>query len=110
MKGVYVKMSIDNQAITIYNIEKTIYQFACESAQKMLKSVLEMLDNQLMLERDRTKYRHKGKKKTTLKTIMGEVEYERAIFQYKDDDGKSCHVYGAVDEGLGTGVIVKTEE
>jgi hypothetical protein len=100
MKGVYVKMSIDNQAITIYNIEKTIYQFACESAQKMLKSVLEMLDNQLMLERDRTKYRHKGKKKTTLKTIMGEVEYERAIYQCKGEDGKSFHVY-LLDEILG---------
>jgi len=93
-------MSIDKTEFTIYNIEKTIYQIACEAAQKMMKNVLETLDGQLMSERDRTKYRHKGLKKTTLKTIMGEVEYERAIYSCKDEDGKSYHVH-LLDELLG---------
>jgi len=99
MKGVYIKMSIDKSEITIYNLEKLIYERVCELGQKMLKSILESIDNQLMLERDRNIYRHKGKKTTVLKTMMGEVEYERAIYKF-EDGGKNGHIF-LLDELLG---------
>jgi hypothetical protein len=53
-----------------------------------------------MLDRDRLAYRHKGLKRTVYKTIMGEVEYKRAIYETKDTEGKKCFVY-LLDEALG---------
>ena len=61
------------------DLEKEIYLFACKMGCKFLSEVLEGLDAKLSRERDKGKYRHKGKKKTSIKTIMGEVEFSRAI-------------------------------
>ena len=53
-----------------------------------------------MADRDRTVYRHKGQKKTVIKTVMGEVEYQRAIYERKNEDGTKSFVY-LLDEALG---------
>lgn len=93
-------MSIDKANITIYEMERKIYQMVCGYGCEMLKSLFEKMDDNLMLKRDRTVYRHKGKRKTTLKTIMGEVEYERTIYEVKDENGKAHSIY-LLDETLG---------
>ncbi|MDY4213296.1 MAG: UPF0236 family protein, partial [Eubacteriales bacterium] len=44
-----------------------------------LKNMLQEIDRWLMKTRDKAIYRHKGHRKTCIKTLMGEVEYSRAI-------------------------------
>ena len=93
-------MIIAENIVDFNSLEKEIYKKCCEAGREMIKSMLERLDDKLMQERDRTVYRHKGKRKTTLKTIMGEVEYERAIYAVKGEDGTKRHVF-LLDELLG---------
>lgn len=81
-------------------LERNIYETVCQLGREVLVALLQKLDDRLMLNRDRNKYRHKGKRPTTLKTVMGEVEYERAVYEYKGEDGKKRCIY-LLDEELG---------
>ena len=47
----------------------------------------------LSKERDTSKYRNKGKRKTSIKTVYGEVEYERRVYQTRLADGTKAQVY-----------------
>ena len=93
-------MIIPQASVDLSQIEEKIYQVVCELGRQMFREVLEQCDNELMLTRDHEKYRHKGKKQTTLKTVMGEVVYERALYRYTDEDGKKARVY-LLDELIG---------
>ncbi len=53
----------------------------------------------LMKERDRNKYRHKGARSTTIKTVYGKVEYRRNVYEVKEDDGLKHFVF-LLDETL----------
>lgn len=60
-----------------------------------------------METRDKEAYRNKGKKKTTVKTVYGEVEYERRVYQVTRGDGLTEFVF-LLDEQLeisGVGLI-----
>ncbi|NFN88768.1 ISLre2 family transposase, partial [Clostridium sporogenes] len=52
-----------------------------------MKEVLTYLDRRLMDERDTKAYRNKGLRHTCVKTIMGDVEFERRLYKFKTDDG-----------------------
>lgn len=52
-----------------------------------------------MKERNRSKYRHKGYRKTTIKTVYGEVEYKRGVYEVTEDDGLKHFVF-LLDETL----------
>ena len=59
--------------------------------------ILESYDRKIMKVRDTKKYRHKGLRKNTIKTVMGEVEYVRAMYEveegsisYNARDSKGC--------------------
>ena len=53
----------------------------------------------LMKERDKTKYRHKGLRQTTAKTVYGEVTYSRVVYEVVEEDGTKHFVY-LLDETL----------
>ena len=61
--------------------------------------MLESYDNELASGRDRTKYRDKGKRSTTIKTVYGEVEYQRRVYQTVLEDGKKAYVH-LLDEAM----------
>lgn len=68
---------------------------------------LEKYDRYLMETRDRAAYRHKGYRQTTIKTVYGEVEYRRSVYEVKRDDGTHEYVF-LLDEQLhikGVGLI-----
>jgi hypothetical protein len=69
----------------------------------MFREYLEQYDAELMRSRDHEKYRNKGKKQTTLKTVMGEVVYERALYRFTDENGVTAGVY-LLDEAVGESV------
>ena len=53
----------------------------------------------LMKQRDKCYYRHKGLRQTTIKTVYGEVTYQRAIYEAANEDGTKRFVY-LLDETL----------
>lgn len=49
--------------------------------------------------RDRKKFRHKGLRQTTVKTVYGEVTYHRAVYEAAEEDGFKHYVF-LLDETL----------
>ena len=67
--------------IKFYELEKKIYRLVCNLGCEIIKRILEMQDEQIMKNRNKNEYRHKGYKQATIKTIMGEGEYKRAVYK-----------------------------
>ena len=61
---------------------------------------LEALDDAIAETRDRKQSRDKGKRRTVLKTTMGEVVFSRRVYEAEDETGRKIHVY-LLDEALG---------
>jgi len=61
---------------------------------------LEELDDALAETRDKKRYRDKGRRRTVLKTMLGEVEFSRRVYVTEDDAGMKEHIY-LLDEALG---------
>jgi hypothetical protein len=83
-------------------LEAETYRECCAEGRAKIKARLEKLDDLLTLGRDRGVYRHKGKRKATVKTVMGEVEYERAMRIRMCGDGAGSAVF-LLDEAAGIG-------
>ena len=94
-----MKSMIKENGITFKELEKNIFRNICKIGQECTKELFEQYDKKLMEERDRSKYRHKGSRKTTIKTIYGEVEYKRNVYEMIDEDGFKRYVY-LLDEAL----------
>ncbi len=84
----------------IREIERKIYLAALAAGSAAMKEHLEALDDALAETRDRKSYRDKGKRRTVLKTIMGEVEYSRRVYEAKEESGRKIYIY-LLDEALG---------
>ena len=80
------------------DLEKKIFKFVCSFGCLILKLMLEAYDRKLMNARDTKKYRHKGLRRNTIKTIMGEVEYRRVMYEMEENSIKKT-VY-LLDEKL----------
>jgi hypothetical protein len=61
---------------------------------------LEGLDDALAETRDKKRFRDKGRRRTVLKTMLGEVEFSRRVYVAEDDGGMKEHIY-LLDEALG---------
>lgn len=79
--------------IDFNTLEKEIFEFGCECARNLMAEILMKIDDQLAKQRDRELYRHKGKRRTTLKTLMGEVEFDRAVYKTQGENGEKQHIY-----------------
>ena len=90
---------IKEKGITFKELEQNIFKDICEIGQNITGTFLERYDQMLMKERDRSKYRHKGYRKTTIKTVYGEVEYKRSVYEVVEEDGYKHYVY-LLDENL----------
>lgn len=76
-------INIEKQ-IKFNQLEKQIYKLVCDLGCEIIKQILEKQDKEIMKSRNKKEYRHKGYKTNTIKTVMGEIEYKRAI--YKKDE------------------------
>lgn len=54
-----------------------------------------------MGNRNKSELRHKGYKTTTMKTLMGEVSVDRAVYKKTTTDGSIEYVY-LLDEAFGS--------
>ena len=98
------ELSLNDNGMTFKDLERKIYKYVCNEACKALTEILEVLDEKLMNERDTKIYRNKGRKQTCLRTIMGNVQYSRRIYEFKLEDGKKATKY-LFDEYLGMDTI-----
>lgn len=89
---------VTEEEIKFNNLEKKIFKFVCSFGCLIIKLILESYDRKIMKTRDTKKYRHKGLRKTTIKTVMGEVEYVRAMYEV-EEEGIKKRVY-LLDEKL----------
>lgn len=94
-----MKSMIKENGITFKELEKNIYEWVCQIGRQFTKEFLERYDQLLMEERDKKKYRHKGARQTTVKTVYGEVTYRRAVCEVTEEDGLRHFVY-LLDETL----------
>ena len=99
---------VTEDEIKFNDLEKKIYKFVCFFGCMIIKLILELYDKKLMKARDSKKYRHKGLRKNTIKTIMGEVEYKRAMYEINENGIKKT-VY-LLDEKLHINVEGKVSE
>lgn len=99
-----INIIVDEMDLSFNRLEKEIYAFGCQVAREMLKNILEALDKKLEEERDRSKYRHKGTRQTSVKTLMGEVEFSRVVYKHVDDEGNKSYIY-LLDQLLGFDTI-----
>lgn len=98
---------LNENGLTFKDFEAKTFEMICRLGQEYTREFLERYDNYLMENRDKKAYRNKGKRKTTVKTVYGEVEYERRIYQINREDGLSEFVF-LLDEQLeisGVGLI-----
>lgn len=98
---------LNENGLTFKDFEVKTFEMICRLGQEYTRDFLERYDTYLMETRDKAAYRNKGKKKTTVKTVYGEVEYERRIYQVTREDGLNEFVF-LLDEQLeisGVGLI-----
>ena len=97
---------VGKENTNFYNLEKLIYKLVCELGCNILKNILENQDKKLMANRDKKELRHKGYKNNTIKTIMGEIEYKRAIYKsnekyvYLLDNALNIETFGKISANL----------
>ena len=91
---------ITKNLLTFKELEKKVYKAACEYAAGVMREILKEYDHTLMMSRDKAQYRHKGYRKTSAKTVFGEVPFKRAIYEARDEDGISRFVY-LLDDAIG---------
>ena len=93
-------MSLTEISVKFKDFERTVQKLCFEIGREMIKNLLEEWDNHLMSIRDKSVYRHVGRKQTTIKTVIGEVTYIRAQYEIIDDEGVKHYVY-LLDEAMG---------
>ena len=93
-------MSVTEVVVDFNRLEGEIFRSCCAAGREALKKQLEIWDSRLMTTRDRSIYRHKGLRKTVIKTVVGEVEYRRALYVRQNGDGTKNFVY-LLDEAMG---------
>jgi hypothetical protein len=97
---------LSEKEINFNDLEKEIFNLGCEIARNVMAEVLMAMDKSIAKNRDKRKYRHKGLPATSLKTLMGEVEYKRAVYKTTLESGEKAHVH-LLDEALGLSTFGK---
>lgn len=90
---------IEKKLISFKELEQKIYKYVCELGCEITRIMLESYDDELAASRDIKQYRDKGRRKTSIKTVYGEVEYCRRVYRTSLEDGAKAYVY-LLDEAM----------
>lgn len=93
-----MKSIVEENLITFKELEQKIFAYVCEAAVEMIRIIQEDYDKELHTGRDRSQYRDKGKR-TTIKTVYGDITYDRHVYQTMDEGGHKAFVY-LLDEAV----------
>ena len=94
-----MSLIVEENLVSFKTLEKEIFRYVCELGCQMTQYMLERNDKELADSRDKQKYRDKGVRKTTIKTVYGDVEYARRVYETRNEDGKKIYVY-LLDEAM----------
>ena len=67
------------------DVEKEIFRIVCKEARKRFKKILEEIDQAIMENRDKDKFKLKDIKERTIDTLFGEVTIKRRYYQDSND-------------------------
>lgn len=84
---------VNEELISFKTLEQKIFAYVCEMGRQITRIMLEAYDKELAEGRDKKAYRGKGSRKTTIKTVYGEVEYSRRVYRTETEDGQRAHVF-----------------
>ena len=90
---------LEEKGISFKEIEQEIFKIICEVGRDLTKEILERYDGKLHEERNKSEFRDKGCRRSTIKTAYGEIIYDRHVYQVRDDYGINRSVY-LLDENL----------
>ena len=91
-----ITVSVEISKEQIQNFEelsKAAFQLGMDFGKDVIRRTLEARDEEIRQERDKKRYRCKGKRGTCIKTKMGEVEFERNIYEDRAASETTRHVY-----------------
>ena len=91
---------VDENLVSFKELEKKIFDYVCELGREITQIMLESYDKELAEGRDKKVYRGKGGRRTSIKTVYGEVEYSRRVYQTKTQDGQTAHIF-LLDQAMG---------
>ncbi len=95
-------MSITENRVEFKGLEEKVFAYVCKCGREIIKEILESYDEELRERRDKKGYRSKGKRRRTIKTVMGEVEFERNVYETVTEEGEKRYEY-LLDKELGLG-------
>ena len=93
-------MSIAEKRVEFKSLEEKVFAYVCKCGREIIKEILESFDGELRESRDKKEYRNKGRRKRTIKTVMGEVEFERNVYETITEEGEKKYEY-LLDKELG---------
>ncbi len=99
-----MNLIVEENLVSFKELEQSIFDFVCGLAREITRILLESYDKELADERDKRAYRGKGSRRTSIKTVYGEVEYSRRVYQTKTGDGQTAHVF-LLDQAMGMNKI-----
>ena len=91
---------VEESLVSFKELEGKIFAYVCELGREITRIMLESYDRELAEGRDKKAYRGKGSRRTSIKTVYGEVEYSRRVYQTKTEDGRRSHVF-LLDQAMG---------
>ena len=94
-----MKSIVEEKLVSFKELEQKIFAYACELAREITRIMLESYDGELAEGRDKSRYRDKGQRTTTIKTVYGEVDYQRRVYRTELEDGSRAYVY-LLDEAM----------
>ena len=86
------------------DLAKAAFEYSLAFGRELVRRIVEERDAELREERDKSRYVNKGKRKTCLKTLLGDVEFERTVYVDKAvPEGQHCVFL--LDEDLGIDTV-----
>lgn len=88
-----MKSIVEENLVSFKTLEQKVFAYVCELGRMITQVILETYDDELAKERDTKVYRDKGKRKTSIKTVYGEVEYRRRVYRRESEEGEVAYIY-----------------
>ena len=88
-----MKSIVEENLVSFKTLEQKVFAYVCELGRMITQVILETYDDELAKERDTKGYRDKGKRKTSIKTVYGEVEYRRRVYRRESEEGEVAYIY-----------------
>ncbi len=90
---------VEEKLISFKELEQKVFKYVCELGCEITRIILESYDDDLAASRNSKQYRNKGGRKTSIKTVYGDVVYWRRVYGTSLEDGKKAYVY-LLDEAM----------